>query len=162
MEPEERQEFAKKIMSPLESITKHLTDHSAIVESKLEENQGSETTSLPITRYHEMTLDDKNEKEEDLFDSENYSDLINNEGTVGDAAMSPNQSKANVDEDYSNAEKYEINAQKIIVTTEKDYANCDNTTIIDNPKTTANKSIDLSKDTNIIKESQHFSLLCSD
>lgn len=159
MEPEERQEFAKNIMTPLESITKHLTDHSAIEESKLRKNQDSETTSLPITRYHEMTLDDRNGKEEDLLDdSENYSDLINSDGTVGDAAVSPNR-KLSVDEDYSSTEKYEINAQKIIVTTEKDCANYDNTTMIDSPKTNANKSIDLSKDADIIEGSQRFSLL---
>lgn len=132
MELEERQEFAKKIMSPLESITKHLTDHSAIEESKLVENQHSETTSdIPITRYHEMSLDDKNEKEGDLVldnDPETYSDLVNSDGTVRDANMPPNH-KLNIDDqDYTNTEKYEINAQKLIATTEKDCANCNNTT----------------------------------
>lgn len=159
MEPEERQEFAKKIMSPLESITKHLTDHSAIEESKFEETQNSETTSFPITRYHEMNLNEKNENEKDLLeDSENYSDLINSDGTVRDAAASSNR-KLSADEDYSSTEKYEYNAQKIIMTTEEDCANCDNVTMTDSPKTNVNKSIDLSKDTDINEGSQRFSLL---
>lgn len=154
----EQQEFAKKIISPLESITKHLTDHSAIEESKFEENQNSETTSLPITRYHEMSLDDKSEKEWGLLldnDSATYSDLINSEGTIGDAIV-PLNHKLNVNEDYASKEKYEINAQKMIVTTEKD---CNNTTTIDSPKTNANKNIDFSKDIDIIEESQRFSFL---
>ncbi|XP_024877986.1 uncharacterized protein LOC112458529 [Temnothorax curvispinosus] len=160
MKPAEQQEFAKKIMSPLESITKHLTDHSAIEESKLEENQNSETTSLPITRYHEMSLDDKNEKEGDLLldnDSETYSDLVNGDGTVGDATV-PSNHKLGIDEDYASTEKYDINAQKMIVTTEKDSANCDNTTMIDSPEANTNKSIDLSKDIDIFEGSQRFSL----
>lgn len=158
MEPEERQEFAKKIMSPLESITKHLTDHSAIEEAKFDENQNSEATSLPLTRYHEMSLDDKNEKEGDLLldnGSEIYSDL-NSDGAVGDAVVPPNH-KLSVDEDYASTEKYENNAQKMIMTTEKDCANCNNTTIIDSPKADTNKS-DLSKDIDI-EGSQRFSLL---
>jgi len=158
MEPEERQKFAKKLMSPLESITKHLTDHSAIEESKFVENQNSETTSLPITRYHEISLNEKNEKEGDFVlnnDSEIYSDLVNSDGTVGDTTAPSNLS---IDEDYASTEKYEINAQKMIVTTEEDCANCDNTTI-NSPKANVNKSIDLSKDIDIIEESQRFSLL---
>lgn len=157
MEPEKQQEFAKKIMSPLESIAKHLTDHSAIEESKFEENQNSETTSLPITRYHEMSLDDKNEKDGDLIldnDPDTYTDLIKSDGTVGDNIASLNR-KLSVDEDYASTD--EINAQKMIMTTEKDCTNCDNVTMIDSPKT--NKSINLSKDINIIEGSQRFSLL---
>ncbi|XP_011171486.2 uncharacterized protein LOC105204120 isoform X1 [Solenopsis invicta] len=161
MEPEERQEFARKIMSPLESIAKHLTDHSAIEESKIVEEQHSETTSLPITRYHEMNLDersDKNVKDEDfvLDDPGAYSDLVNSDGTMGDAIVPPNH-KIDVGEDYASTERYEINAQKIILTTEKDCANCDNTTIIDSSKANVNESIDLSKD--IVEGSQRFSLL---
>jgi len=159
MEPEERQKFANKLMSPLESITKHLTDHSAIEESKFVENQNSETTSLPITRYHEISLNEKNEKEGD-FELDNnpeiYSDLVNSDGTIGDTTASSNH-KLSIDEDYASTEKYEINAQKMIVTTEEDCANCDNTTI-DSPKDNMNKSIDLSKDIDIIEGSQHFSL----
>lgn len=159
MEPEERQEFAKKIMSPLESIAKHLTDHSAIEKSKFEENRNSETSNFPATRYHEMNLDDKNEKEEDLLldNSENYSDLINSSGTLGDAIVSFNR-KSSIDEDYASTEKYEINAQNIIVTTEKDCANYDNKTMIDSPKANANKSNDLPKDI-IEGSSQRFGLL---
>jgi len=160
MEPEERQKFAKKLMSPLESITKHLTDHSAIEESKFVENQNSETTSLPITRYHEINLDEKNEKEGDFVlnnDPEIYSDLVNSDGNVGDTTA-PSNHNLSIDEDYASTEKYEINAQKMIVTTEEDCANCDNTTI-DSPKANVNKSIDLSKDINIIEGSQRFSLL---
>lgn len=165
MEPEERQEFAKKIMSPLESIAKHLTDHSVIEESKFVDNQNSETTNLPlsrdITRYHEMSLDDKNEKDGDLVldnDSETYSDFVNSDGIIGDTIV-PSTHKLGVDEDYASTEKHEINAQKMIVTTEVDCVNCDNTTMIDSSKANLNKSIDLSKDIDIIEGSQRFSLL---
>lgn len=160
MEPEKRQEFAKKIMSPLESIAKHLTDHFAIEESKFEENRNLETTSLPITRYHEMNLDDKNEKEDDLVDNDPdiYTDLVSSDGTVGDTIASLNH-KLSVDEDYASTEKYKINAQEMIVTTEKDCAYCNNATMMDSPKANANKNIDLSKDINIIEGSQRFSLL---
>ncbi|XP_011879670.1 PREDICTED: uncharacterized protein LOC105568539 [Vollenhovia emeryi] len=156
MEPEERQEFANKIISPLESITKQLTDHSAIEESKFEENQNSETTSLPITRYHEMNLDDKSEKEGDLLldnDSETYTDLVNNDRTVEDTIASSNH-KLSIDEDFASTERYEINAQRIVVT-EKDCANCDNTTI-HSSKANANKNIDPSRN---IEGSQRFSPL---
>lgn len=144
MGTQERQQFAKKIMSPLESIAKHLTDHSAIEESKFE-NQNSETTSISITRYHEMNLDDK-QKNGDLMlnnDSEIYSDL-NNGGIVGDTTILSNH-KLILDEDYTSTEKYEINAQKMIMSTEKNFLNCDNTTIIDNNSKAEKKSIDFSK-----------------
>ncbi|XP_036150307.1 uncharacterized protein LOC118644203 [Monomorium pharaonis] len=157
MEPEERQEFAKKIMSPLESITKHLTDHSAIEESKFMDNQNSGTTSLPLSRYHEMSLDDKNE-EEFALDPETYSDLVNSDDTVGDTVVSANH-RLGVDEDYTSTEKYGINAQEMIVTTEADCTNYDNTTVIDSSKTNVNKSTDLSKDIDIIEGSPRFSLL---
>ncbi|KAL0099049.1 hypothetical protein PUN28_020238 [Cardiocondyla obscurior] len=160
MEPEERQEFAKKIMSPLESITKQLTDHSAIEESRAAENENTETTSLPLTRYHEMTLDDKNEKARSfqLDDSENYSDLVSSYGTAEDAAV-PFNHKLNIDEDYASTEKYEINAQQMIMTTEKDCANCANSTMNNNSKASANKSIDFLKDIDITEGSQRVSLL---
>ncbi|XP_011629494.1 uncharacterized protein LOC105421993 isoform X1 [Pogonomyrmex barbatus] len=148
MEPEEQQEFAKKIMSPLESIAKHLTDHSAIEESRFEENQNSETTSFPLTRYHEMSLDDKNDKGRDFIlnnDSGIYSNLANNNDIVRDIAVLSNH-KLIIDEDYASTEKYEINTRNIIVTTGKDCANCNDTTIIDSLKANTNKSIDLSKD----------------
>lgn len=158
MEPEERREFARKILSPLESIAKHLTDHSMVEESKFVGNQNSETTNLPISRYHEMSLD---EKEGDLVldnDPETYSDLLNSDGTVDDAAVNPNR-KLNAYEDYGSTEKYETDTQKMMVTTEKDCANCDSTTVIDSPKASANKSIDLSKNIDIVEGSQRFSLL---
>jgi len=147
MEPEERQEFAKKIMSPLELITKHLTDHSTVEESKFIKN--SDITSLPISRYHEMSLDEKNERNGDLVsynDSEIYSDLVNSDGIVGDSIV-PLNHKLSIDEDYISTE---INAQKLIKTTEKDRANCDNATMIDRSKVNTNKSIDLLKDIDIV------------
>lgn len=132
-------------MSPLESIAKHLTDHSAIEESKFE-NQNSETTSIPITRYHEMNLNDK-QKNGDLMlnnDSEIYSDPNNDDsGIVGDTTILSNH-KLILDEDYTSTEKYEMNAQKMIMSTEKNFVNCDDTTIIDNSKA-EKKSIDFSK-----------------
>lgn len=156
MEPEEQQEFAKKIMFPLESITKHLTDHSAIEESKFIENKNSDIASLPISRYHEMSLDEKNER--DLVPDngpEIYSDLVNDD-TVADSIV-PRNHKLSIDEDYASMENDEINAQKLIVTTEKDCANC--ATMIDRPKANTNKSIDLLKNIDIVEGSQRFSLL---
>ncbi|XP_067204577.1 uncharacterized protein [Linepithema humile] len=130
MAPEERQQFAKKIITPLESIAKHLTDHSAIEESKFEENQNSEATSLPLTRYQELNLDEKNEKNGDLVldnDSEAYLDLDSDVDSIKrDTTISPNH-KLIIDDDYASTEKYETDAHKIM-TTEKD---CDSTTMID-------------------------------
>lgn len=155
MGTQERQQFAKKLMSPLESIAKHLTDHSAIEESKFEKNQNSETTSTPITRYHEMNLEDsKREKNGELMlnnDSEIYSDLDNDDSIVGDTTVLSNH-KLSLDEDYASTEKYEINAQKMIMSTEKNFANCDNATVIDSSKANEDKSIDLSKDIDTTKE----------
>ncbi|XP_020294556.1 uncharacterized protein LOC109860099 isoform X2 [Pseudomyrmex gracilis] len=150
MRPEERQQFAKKIMTPLESIAKHLTDHSAIEEAKFEEeNRNTEAKSLPLTRYQEINLDDKNEKNVSLEmdnDSEAYVEPYNEDDSIKEDITVPPNHKVSVDEDYASTEKYEIDAQKLIVTTEKDCANCDNTTVIDNPKADTNKSMDLSKD----------------
>lgn len=158
MRPEERQQFAKKIMTPLESIAKHLTDHSAIEEAKFEENQNSEVKSLPLTRYQEINLDDKNEKNGSLGienDSEAYVDSYNEDDSIKEDTTVPQNHKVSVDEDYASTEKYEIDAQKLlIVTTEKDCANCDNTTVIDNPKADTNKSIDLPKDIDTTEGSQ--------
>lgn len=154
MGTQERQQFAKKIMSPLESIAKHLTDHSAIEESKFAENQNSETTSTPITRYHEMNLDDKREKNGDFAlnnDSEIYSDLDSDDTIVGDTTVLSNH-KLSLDEDYASTEKYEINAQKMIMSTERNFANCDNETVIDSSKVNEDKSIDFSKDIDTTKE----------
>lgn len=161
MGTEERQQFAKKIMTPLESIAKHLTDHSAIEEAKFEENRNSDTTSsLPLTRYQEINLDDKKEKNDGLGmddDSEAYVDPYNEDDGVNKEDITvPSNHKVSVDEDYASTEKYEIDAQKLIVTTEKDCANCDNTTtMIDGPKAdTNNKGIDLSEDTDTTEGSQ--------
>ncbi|XP_072764591.1 uncharacterized protein [Anoplolepis gracilipes] len=147
MGTQERQQFAKKIISPLESIAKHLTDHSTIEEAKFEENQNSETTSMPITRYHEMNLDEKQEKNGDLMlnnDSEIYSDLDNDDSIVDTTVLSNH--KLSLDEDYASTEKFEINAEKLILRTEKNFANCDNATVIDSPKANKAKTVDLSKD----------------
>ena len=119
------------------------------------DNQNSGTTSLPLSRYHEMSLDDKNE-EEFALDPETYSDLVNSDDTVGDTVVSANH-RLGVDEDYTSTEKYGINAQEMIVTTEADCTNYDNTTVIDSSKTNVNKSTDLSKD--IVEGSPRFSLL---
>lgn len=145
MGTQERQQFTKKIMSPFESIAKHLTDHSTIEESKFDENQNTETTSMSITRYHEMNLDNKQKNGDFILnnDSEIYSDLNNDDGIVEDTTILSNH-KLSLDEDYASTEKYEINAQKMIMSTEKNFANCHNTTVIDNPKA-EEKSIDFSK-----------------
>lgn len=132
MEPEERQQFVKKIMTPFESIAKHLTDHSAIEESKFDENQNSEATNLPLTRYQEFNMDEKEEKNDDLVSgnaSEAYLDLDSNDDSIKrDTTASPNHKL--IDDDYASKEKYETDAHNTMVTTEKD---CDSTTVIDSP-----------------------------
>ncbi|XP_029168049.1 uncharacterized protein LOC114938324 [Nylanderia fulva] len=143
MGTQERQQFANKIMSPLESIAKHLTDHSAIEESKFEESQNSETTSMPITRYHEMNLEEKREKNGDLVLNNSESDIYsdNDDSIVGDTTMFSNH-KISLDEDYASTEKYEINAQKMIMSTEKNFINCDNATMLDCSKANEDKNAD--------------------
>ncbi|EFN75121.1 uncharacterized protein LOC105191640 isoform X2 [Harpegnathos saltator] len=163
----ERQEFAEKIMSPLESIAKHLTDHSAIEQSKFEENENPETTNLPLTRYHEINLDDKDEKDGDLEinkDSETYPDPSSEGGRVEENVTVPSNHKLNVDEDYTSTKKFEVDLQKTMKFVKNDCANCDNATAIDDPKTSANKSADLSKDVDTVEGFQRFSdgLLRSD
>ncbi|XP_032670408.1 uncharacterized protein LOC116843771 isoform X3 [Odontomachus brunneus] len=159
MGSEERQQFAKKIMTPLESIAKHLTDHSAIEESKYEENENPKISNLPLTRYHEISLDDKDEKDEGLEldkDSETYPNP-DNEDRVEENVTVPLNHKINADEEYVDTEKYEIDLQKTTEPTKNNYANCNNATIIDSPKTKVNISVDLSKDVDTIEGFQRFS-----
>lgn len=156
---EERRQFAKKIMTPLESIAKHLTDHSAIEESKLDENENSKLSSVPMTRYHELNLDDKDERDEDLIlanDSKAYPD--NEDDSAEENATVPSNHKLNADEDYSSStEKYETDAQKATMSTTNNCANCDNTMKIDSPEINMNKSVDRLKDIDTIEGFQRFS-----
>lgn len=106
---------------------------------------------MPITRYHETNLEDKREKNGDLvlnnseiYNSEIYSDPDNDDSIVGDATMFTNH-KLSLDDDYASTEKYEINAQKMIMSTEKNFVNCDNATMLDCSKPNEDKSVDLSK-----------------
>lgn len=154
-------------MSPLESIAKHLTDHSTIEESKFEENENLEATSLPLTRYHEISLDDKDEKNDGLEldrNSETYPDLDNEEDHAEEDVTMPSNHKVTVDEDYASTEKFDIDLQKTTESTKNDCANCGNATAIDGPRTNATKSVDLSKDVDTIEGFQRFSdgLLRSD
>lgn len=48
-------------MSPFDAITKQLTDHSAIEESKVEE-----ATNLPLTKYEESFLEMPNEEDKKI------------------------------------------------------------------------------------------------
>jgi hydroxyacyl-ACP dehydratase HTD2-like protein with hotdog domain len=156
MEPEERQQFAKKIMSPLESMAQHLSVHSALEESNFGEDGNSEATSLPLTRYREMNLDDKNENYRSLMlndDSEVYADK--DDSVEGKTTVPPNH-KLSIDEDYASTEKYETDMKRIIVTTESDCANCDKTTLI-SLEANANGSVDLSKDIDTVEGFQRFS-----
>ncbi|XP_014477576.1 PREDICTED: uncharacterized protein LOC106746001 [Dinoponera quadriceps] len=151
---EEQQQFAKKIMSPLESIAKHLTDHSTIEES---DDENPETTHLPLTRYHEINLDEKDDGLELDKDSENYPDSDRAEENV----TVPLNHKI-TDEDYASTEKFDL--QKTTESTTKDSANCDNAKSIDGPKSNASKSVDFSKDVDTVEGFQRFSdgLLRSD
>lgn len=163
MGPEERQQFAKKIMTPLESIAKHLTDHSAIEESKYEENENPKISNLPLTRYHEISLNDKDEQDggleldKDLEIRETYPDPDNEDDRAEENVTVPLNHKIDTDEEYADTEKYEIDLQKTTEPTKNDYANCNNATIIDSPETKANISVDLSKDVDTIEGFQRFS-----
>lgn len=153
-------------MSPLESIAKHLTDHSAIEESKFDENENSRTTSSPLTRYHESSLDDKDEKDRGfaLDKVPAYSDADNEDDGVEENVTVPSNHKLSVDEDYASAEKYESDAHEVIMPVEKDCANRDSTTtMIDNSKMNAKNNVDISKDIDTVEGFQRFSdgLLCS-
>lgn len=160
MEPDERQQFAKKIMTPLESIAKHLTVQSALDESKIEEDGNLEATSLPLRRYHEISLDDRDENDRRSLvldnDSEVYPNSNNEEGSVERAAIVPPNHKLSIDEDYASTEKYETDVQKIMLTTERDCVNCDSTTVIGSPKANVNNSVDLSQDMDTIEEYQRY------
>lgn len=71
MRPEERQQFMDKVISPLTTITKQLTDHSFIEESKVDEY--GTPTNLPLTKYQESFLEMPNEK--DPMDDEGMKSL---------------------------------------------------------------------------------------
>ncbi|KAK0172764.1 hypothetical protein PV328_006042 [Microctonus aethiopoides] len=71
MRPEERQQFMDKVISPLATITKQLTDHSFIEESKIDEY--GTPTNLPLTKYQESFLEMPNEK--DPMDDEGMKSL---------------------------------------------------------------------------------------
>jgi len=156
MGPEERQQFAKKIMSPLESMAQHVSVHSALRgESNFGEDRNSEAVSLPLTRYREMNLDDKNENDRSLVSNDDLEVYTDRESVEEKTTVPPNH-KLNIDEDYASTEKYETDMERIIVTTESDCPNCDKTTI-DNSEANANGSIDLSKDIDTVEGFQRFS-----
>lgn len=149
-------------MTPLESIAKHLTDHSAIEESKYEENVNSETTSSSLTRYHEISLDDENEKDGDLDldkNLETYSDLNGEDDRAEENVTVPLNHKIDVDQDYVNMEKYEIDQKTTVQSVKNNCKDCDNNSpiTINSPKPKANISIDLSKDIDTIEGFQRFS-----
>ncbi|XP_014606012.1 PREDICTED: uncharacterized protein LOC106787828 [Polistes canadensis] len=131
MGPEERQEMVKKIMTPLESIAKHLTDHSSIENSKQEEDQEDEEIVLPTTHLQEKVLTIKDEK--NANDTDDRTEL-------SESSIIPSNHKSSLEEDYASTEKYEYEAQKIIVTTtsttaiNNEYSNRENTTTTENTK----------------------------
>lgn len=162
MGPEERRQFAKKVMSPLESIAKHLTDHSAIEDSKLIENENSEASNLPLTRYHELNLNnDKDEMDEGLElqnDSKVYPDdnEDGNEDSAEENAAVPSNHKFNADEDSASTGKYETDEQE--VTTSDDCVDCDSTMVNNFGMKIVNgsKSAGLLKDVDTIEGFQRF------
>ncbi|KAI4498629.1 hypothetical protein M0802_006335 [Mischocyttarus mexicanus] len=132
MEPEERQQMVKKIMTPLESIAKHLTDHSSIENSKQEEDQEDEEIFLPRTRLQEKVLTIK--------DVKNSNDT-NDQTELSESSIIPSNHKSSLEEDYASTEKYEYEALKIIDTTtsitttiNNEYSNCENATTTENIK----------------------------
>lgn len=59
MRPEDQEQFVQKVMSPFDVITKQLSDHSSIEESKDEESD--KPASAALTRYQESFLEMPNE-----------------------------------------------------------------------------------------------------
>jgi len=164
MGPEERQQFAEKIMSPLESMAQHLSVQSALEESNFEENGNSEASSLPLMQHREINLDDKSENHRSLELNDDSQVYVDKDDSVEKKTTVPPNHKLNMDEDYASTEKYETDMQRIIVSTKSDCANCDSTTLIDSSEANANDSIDPSKDIDTVEGFQRFNrgLLRSD
>ena len=74
MRPEEHQKFMHSVMSPFDAITKQLTDHSAIEESKYEESE------LPETSDQQSFLQ-TNEEVNNETNADNISPPTNEEDT---------------------------------------------------------------------------------
>ncbi|XP_046820225.1 uncharacterized protein LOC124424774 [Vespa crabro] len=155
MEPEEHEQIIEKIMTPLESIAKHITDHSSIENSKQDENEEDEVTALPITHLQEKVLMIKDEKY--VNETTDRTELY--EGSI----IVPSNHKSSLEEDYASTEKYEYEAQKVILTTtmttttttDSDYH--ENTTIFeDNSTTEKSKIIDLSTDVDTLEGFERF------
>ncbi|XP_011302372.1 uncharacterized protein [Fopius arisanus] len=88
MPPENHEQFVRKVMSPFDTITKQLTDHSAIEESKLEEAD-NDPTNLPLTKYEESFLEMPNEEDKKPQDV-----LFNHQGNKSEESID-NMSEAN-------------------------------------------------------------------
>lgn len=137
MAPGERQEFVKKVWTPLETIAKHL----AVERSKYMEEEGG--PDLAATRYQETLLDNKDEGVK--YQQEN--DPLGSSFDDPEKAFTvPPNHKSTIEDDYASTEKYEFEAQKIVGTTTE--SECDDyTTVIPEEATTkATKSGDVSKD----------------
>lgn len=155
MEPEEREQIIEKIMTPLESIAKHITDYSSIENSKQDENEEDEVTALPVTRLQEKVLMIKDEK--------NANETIDRTEPYGGSLVVPSNHKSSLDEDYASTEKYEYEAQKNILTTTMtttmttDGDNPKNTTMFeDNSTTEKNRIIDPSTDVDTLEGFERF------
>ncbi|KAG7208602.1 hypothetical protein KM043_014811 [Ampulex compressa] len=159
MAPEERQRFMEKIMSPLETITKHLAAHSAIEDTRTEQNEETSSNHLSLTRYHETSLDGEGEKtssQQDL-DRDDHPDVDQDDDPKIDATL-PSNHKATLEDDYASTEKYEFEAQRIVeTTTGKECATCNATLVLEEAKISGNKSVDLTKDVDTIEGFQRFS-----
>lgn len=159
MRPEERLQFAKKIMLPLEAIAEHLSDHSMVEESKFEGNENLDTTNLSLTRYQDTSLDHKKEDEESpLLHNNPETDLdMNSHDDANEEEITARWNhKLNIDDDYASTEKYEIESQKIIVTTENNCTNCNGTMMTNSLKNNRNGSVDFSKDIDTVEKLQRF------
>lgn len=72
MRPEDHEKFMHSVMSPFDAITKHLTDHSAIEESKYEESELLETSDGPLAENLANSAEDMNRNpQSDENDSKN-------------------------------------------------------------------------------------------
>ncbi|XP_076240734.1 uncharacterized protein LOC143183159 [Calliopsis andreniformis] len=146
--PEERQQFASKVWSPLETIAKHL----AVERSKLAEE---EETGSPVTRYQETPLDIKNEG---IQFQETNGPSASSDDSSGETITVPSNHKSSVEEDYASTEKYEFEAQKIVGTTVANKYEDSNTTILP-IQTTTNRTekIDHPKNIDTIEGFKEFS-----
>lgn len=108
MQPEEHRKFMHSVMSPFDAITKQLTDHTAIEESKYEEADLPDSTEVP------RHPNDQNYLETSNAETGNGND--DNEEQSTDSSDLPNSGN---EEDFDAVTNAELIREKDSASTEK-------------------------------------------